>query len=168
MTVNLFFILFAAFLLGKMIEGNKRGMIKEIISFITLIILGIVTVLLVNGLRSYLQKEMVNLVVCIIILLIVSIVHQIIRVFFFTAKLVSKLPVIHWVDKLAGIIVGALEGVLFLWILYFFIMLLDLGSISEWILKSTMENEVLSWLYSHNYLIYFLEKGGISNFAAFL
>jgi len=165
MTVNLLLIIFAAFLLGKMIEGKKKGMVKEIISLITLIILCIVIVLLVNGLRSYLQKEIVNIIVTVILLGVIIVVHHFLRVFFFTAKLISKLPIISWVDKLAGILVGALEALLFLWVLYFFIMILGLGSIGDWIMEATKENEVMSWLYYHNYLILFMEKAGINNFS---
>lgn len=163
MIINAFFVIVVAFVIGKMAQGHKRGMVKEIISFVSLIVISIVIALLANGLKNYLQKEMVGLVVTIILLGIIMIAHSFLSVFFFTAKVVSKLPIVHWLDKTMGLVVGALEAILFLWVLYFFTIILDMGTAEEWILKYTKENTVLLWFYQHNYLVRFLEQAGVAN-----
>lgn len=161
-TINLLFILVIAFVFGKMIQGYKRGMVKEIISFISLIIISLVVALLSRGLQSYLEKEIVGMITAVISIVIIGIAHSFISVFFLTAKVVSKLPVVHWLDKVAGILVGALEGVLFLWILYYFITVFGLGNIGTWILESTRDNELLQWLAEHNYLLRIMNEYGMT------
>ena len=72
---------------------------------------------------------------------------------------------IHWVDKVLGIVTGALETVLLLWTVYVFIMLWGLGPVGQQILQYTQENAILSWLYQNNYLAQLLagiNLGGLS------
>ena len=71
---------------------------------------------------------------------------------FFSAKLISKLPVIHWADKLLGVVIGVLETLLLLWTVYTFTMTFGTGTVGQLILTYTEENPVLLWLYRYNYL----------------
>lgn len=168
MIINVLFVIAAMFAIGKMAQGYKRGMVKEIISFISLIVVCLIIALLANGLRNYLEQEMVNLVVTIILLAVIIVIHSFISVFFFTAKVISKLPVVSWVDKLMGIFVGALEAVLFIWVLYYFTLILDMGTVGTWVTDSAKENTILAWLYQNNYLVRLLEQVGVSNLAGLL
>ena len=140
--MNLLVIVVLLVLLWKVSEGYRRGMVKEIISFVSLIVLCIVAVLISSGLKSYSEHEYLGIVVAVFLLGLV----------FFSAKLISKLPVIHWADKLLGVVVGALETLLLLWTVYTFIMTFGLGMVGQVILTYTQENPVLLWLYRYNYL----------------
>lgn len=139
-------------LLWKVTEGYKRGMVKEIISFISLIVLCVVAALLASALQNYSQHEYVGLAVAVLLLCLVGIAHYFLGLFFFSAKLVAKLPVLHGADKLLGIAAGVLETVLLLWTVYTFIMTFGMGMIGQRILAYTEENPVLLWLYRNNYL----------------
>ena len=161
-SIDIFFILVIAFVFGKMIQGYKKGMVKEIISLVSLIIISLIVALLSRGLQSYLEKEFVGMLAAVISIAIIGIAHSFISVFFLTAKVVSKLPIVHWLDKVAGILVGALEGVLFLWILYYFITVFGLGSIGTWIMESTRTNDLLLWLAEHNYLLQLMNEYGMT------
>ncbi len=156
--MNLMLIIVAIFLLCKMVDGYKKGMVKEIISFVSLIILCIVLALIANGVSSYFDGQFAKLIVVLFLLIALGVVHHLLGVLFFSAKLISRLPIVHWLDKVLGIVVGVLETVLILWTIYTFIMLLDLGAIGQQILIYTEESEILLWLYQHNYLAYLLQQ----------
>lgn len=150
--MNLLAIIVLLFLIWKIVEGYKRGMVKEIISFISLIVLCVVVVLIGAGLQSYLEKEFVGVAAAVLLLAVLGIAHHLLGVVFFSAKIIVKLPIVNWVDKLLGMVAGALETVLILWTIYAFIMSFGLGMVGQQILAYTQDNAVLSWLYRYNYL----------------
>ena len=55
--MNLLVIIVLIVLIWKIAEGYKRGMVKEIISFISLIVLCVIAVLIGSGLQSYSEGE---------------------------------------------------------------------------------------------------------------
>ncbi len=150
MDINIFVVMVVFLLIIKIVDGYKKGMVKEIISFISLIFLCLVGVLAANALGSYYDGKFLNVVVMVVFLGILGLVHHLINVAAFPAKLVAKLPVVHSVDKLLGVVVGILETLLILWTIYTFIMVADTGMVGEMILQYTAENPVLVWLYEHN------------------
>ncbi len=156
--MNILAIIVLIVLLWKITQGYKRGMVKEIISFVSLIVLCIVAALIVNGMQSYMEKQYVGVAIAILLLCVVGIVHHLLGVVFFSAKLISKLPVIHWADKLLGMVAGTLETVLILWTVYLFIMKSGLGMLGQQILVYTQENPILSWLYRYNFLAIWVEE----------
>lgn len=150
--MNILAIIVLIVLIGKIADGYKRGMVKEIISFVSLIVLCIVFALLGIGLNNYFDKEFLGVIIVILLLGALGIVHHLLGIIFVSAKLLSKLPVIHWLDKLLGAVVGALGTILILWTVYLFVMYYGLGMIGQQILVYTEENAVLSWLYRYNLL----------------
>ena len=139
-------------------EGYKKELVKSVISFVSLIIISIVAILLGNALKSYMNGEIFNVVVLIVLLCIIGILRHLLDVVFFSAKVISKLPIVSWVNKLLGIVFGFLETILIVWTIYTFVMLLDLGVVEQMLLDSTAESQILSWLYKHNYLAYLAEQ----------
>lgn len=156
--MNLLFIIFLIIMFFNVVNGGKKGMVREIISLVSLIIMSIIVILLGNGISSYLEGEFVNTAIMVLLLCIVGIVHHLLGIVFFSAKVISKLPIVHWVDKLLGIAVGILETVLILWTVYTFIIMLDMGMIGQQILAYTSENSILTWLYENNYLALWVER----------
>lgn len=158
MNINILLIIVAIVAVFKMVDGYKKGMIKEIISLISLIILSAVVALLAKGFGSYQKGEIIQVVVAVILLALLGLVHHLLGVIFFSAKLVSKLPVIHFVDKLLGIIFGLVEVICFVWIMDMLVMMLELGAIGDLIVSYTEESQILSWICRYNYLIYGLQN----------
>lgn len=150
---NILLIVFALIAFANAAEGYKKGMVKAIISFVSLIVTCIVVVLLGNALKSYYDGEMINVVVMVLLLCVVGIVRHLLGVIFVPAKMISKLPIVSWVDKLLGIVFGIFETVLILWTIYAFVMILNLGKVEQIIMDYTGKSWILSWLYQHNYLI---------------
>lgn len=148
--MNIMLIVVAVCVLAKIADGYKKGMVKEIISLVTLIIMGIMIVLISNGLHSYMEKEVAGVIIAVVLLALLGIVHHMLSVVFFSAKMISKLPVIHWANKLLGAVFGVLEVVLILQIIYVFIMYFGLGMIGQQILEYTRESVVLTAIYQYN------------------
>ena len=133
-------------------------MIKEIISVVSLVIMCVVVLLLGSGLRSYMEKEILGVVIAVLLLVILGIAHHALKLVFFSAKLISKLPIVHSADKMLGMLVGALEVVLILWTIYTFIMYFEMGMIGNLIIEYSRDSKILTWLYEHNMLAGVVEK----------
>lgn len=146
----------------KIMDGYKKGMVKEIISFVSLVVMCVVILLLGSGLRSYMEKEILGVAIAVLLLVILGIAHHALKLVFFSAKLISKLPIVHSADKILGMLVGALEVVLILWTIYTFIMYFEMGMIGNLMIEYSRDSKILTWLYEHNMLAGVVEKA-ISN-----
>lgn len=158
LNINFMLIIVAVAAVCKMADGYKKGMTKEIISFISLIVLCIVGALIAGGVNNYFDGKFFNVAVMVFLLALVGIAHHLLGLVFFPAKLVAKLPVIHFVDKLLGIVFGLLEIVLVLWTVYTMIMMMDMGAVGQVVLSYTEDSKILAWFYQHNYLAYGIER----------
>lgn len=158
MNINLLLIIVLVVMLCAMVDGYKKGMVKEIISFVSLVFSCIVVLLVAGAVHSYHDGKIFNVIIMVVLLCLIGLVRHLLGVIFFSAKAISKLPIVHWLDKLLGIVVGILETILILWTIYTFVMLMDLGMIGQQILDYTENSAILTWLYQHNYLAYFVEQ----------
>lgn len=156
--MNLMLIAAALFALFKVVDGYKKGMIKEVVSLVTLILMGIMVVLISKGLHSYMEKEVVGVIIAVVLMALLGAVHHLLNVVFFSAKMISKLPVISWVNKVLGAVFGFLEVILTLQIIYVFIMYFGLGMIGQQILEYTRESIVLTKIYQYNVVAKLVEN----------
>jgi len=158
MNINILSLIVILFTIIKIADGYKKGMVKEVISFISLIVMCIVVLLLGVGLHSYMEQELAGVLVAVLLLAVLGIVHHFLKLIFFSAKLISKLPVIHSADKLLGMVVGALETILILWTVYTFILYLGMGMIGNIIVEYSRDSKILTWLYENNMLALIVEQ----------
>lgn len=156
--MNVLMLIVVLLTVAKMADGYKKGMVKEIISFITLVLMCIVAVLLACGLYSYMNKEVIGVVVAVLLLVVLGIAHHILRLIFFSAKLIVKLPVVNGVNKILGMAVGALEVLMLLWTIYSLNMYFNLGVMGEFLIKYSRESTILTYVYENNMLDVLVEK----------
>jgi len=156
--MNILLIIAGLLLVWKIVDGYKKGMVREIVSLVSVVVLGAILILIVNALHSYVRGELASVVLMIVLLCILGVAHHLLGVVFFSAKVISKLPVLHTADKLLGVVVGALETVCILWVVYFLTRVLDLGMIGQQLLQYTESSSILLWIYEHNYLAQWMEK----------
>lgn len=156
--MNIMLVIVVICVLFKIADGYKKGMVKEIISLVTLTVIGIMVVLISRGLHSYMEKEIVGVIIAVVLLALLGIVHHILGVVLFSAKMIAKLPVVHWANKVLGAVFGALEVILILQIVYVFIMYFGLGMIGQQILEYTKESVVLAKVYQYNIVAKFVEN----------
>lgn len=157
MNINFLLIAVIIFALYKVTDGYKKGMVKEIISLVSMAVLCAVAALIAGGISNYNSGKIFNVIVAVVLLLLVVIAHQLLKVVFFSAKLLSKLPVVHFANKLLGVVFGVFEVILLLWTVYTLVMMMDLGAVEQIIISYTQDSRLLVWLYEHNYLAYLIE-----------
>ena len=158
MNINIVLIIMVIILAAAVADGYKKGMVRSIISLVSLIITCGVVALLGYGVKSYFDGSIFNVIAMVLLLCLVGLVRHLLNVVFFSAKVISKLPVVSFGDKLLGILFGVLETAVILWTVYILVMLLDIGIVGQMILDSTQDSKILSWMYENNYLAYFLEQ----------
>lgn len=160
MNLNLILIIMAVVLLCMVMGGYKKGMVKSLISLISLLITCVVLFLIGNGLSSYFNGKIFNVILTILLLAAIGLVHHFLNVVFFSAKMIVKLPIVHSLDKLLGIVVGFLETVLIVWTIYAFNAFRDLGTLGQVIVNYTRDSKILTYLYENNYLANLIEQLG--------
>lgn len=156
--MNLLLIIFVIVMVATIAAGYENGMVRQFITLVSMIISGTVIVLVVKGLQSYMDGQIINVVFMIILLCVVGIASHILSVVFAPVKFIAKLPVMKWLDKLLGLAFGVCEAVILFWIMYTCVMMLDWGMMEAQIMEYTSQSTLLSWLYQNNYLAYCIEQ----------
>ena len=160
MTLNLVLIIAAVILVYMVMRGYEKGMVRSLISLISLLVTCLVLFLLCNAIGSYFNGRFFNLILTILLIAAISVVHHLLNVVFFSAKMISKLPIVHSLDKLLGVVAGILETVLIVWTIYSFNIFRDLGTLGQVLVDYTRDSKILTFLYENNYLAHWIEQIG--------
>lgn len=142
----------------NIIVGFRKGLVKEVINCISLLVSTATVVLLSSVLKSYTSKQFVQMLVMIIMVLVVSIANKLLKMVLEGIKVISELPVISLVNKLAGAIFGVAQTLLIVWFAFCLIGMFDLGTIGEYIQMYISDSEILTMLYENNILAGIGEK----------
>lgn len=106
-----------------------------------------------NALESYICGLLTNIILNAIGFFITFIVAAVgIAVLCFVLDVLSKLPVLHQINTLAGILFGALEGLIILWIIFIVITMLGSTGFGQTCMAMISESKILSFLYDSNIL----------------
>ncbi len=152
MSINALLIVVILVAVWRMTVGYKRGMVKELISMVGLIFAAIVGFLAVSGLRGYAQNNFIEVIICVVMIAIVAVVHSALKLLFFSAKVISSLPVVSTANKICGIVFGLLEAIIIYWILCYALVSLDMGIAGTYLRQMIKGNEFLYTLYQYNIL----------------
>lgn len=158
MSVNWLLIILVLILAYTVSCGYKKGMVKELASMITLIVVCLVLALVAGAVRSYLDGNFVGMIASVVLGALLGLANYVIGFALFPAKLIAKLPLIRFVDKLLGVAFGVLEVILLLWMVYSLVMMFHFGEVGEFILSYTRNSNILIWIYERNYLAYVIER----------
>ncbi|MBQ6996110.1 MAG: CvpA family protein [Lachnospiraceae bacterium] len=158
MSINIVWIIVIVSMLTGGAVGFKRGLIEGIMRLVTTLLGIIVLVILAKGIGNFLQGSYINVLMAFILLAVLRIFHRIGKLILDSCKLVSKLPVIHSLDKVAGMILGFVEAIIFIWLVFLFIAVMNPFGIQEWLMEQVNQSVFLSLLYKTNGLILILQK----------
>lgn len=151
MNITLLLIIFIFIL--SLVHGFKKGFTKEISALISWVVTLFVMSLVIMLYSSFRSSSGKNMVFTIIFLVIIAVVYSIIRFVFKPAKVIAKLPLFRFLDQLLGIVIGAAEGLVIVWLLYVLNESGLLGGLGEMIRTDTAKSQILSMIYEYNYLI---------------
>ncbi|MCT4597037.1 MAG: CvpA family protein [Vallitalea sp.] len=108
----------------------------------------------VNDIGEYIAGLIATLIINIISFLVVFIVVSIVvKLFVNLIDLVSKLPVLHQINKMGGLIVGTIIGVIIVWILCLGISLMSTNPNFEQINEMLNISVVAKYFYENNFLM---------------
>ncbi len=106
-----------------------------------------------NAVSGYLADEILRWAAFLIALLLAGVL---IRGIVFSLGIVSHLPILHGLNKTAGLLLGFAEGVVLVWIFFVVITVCASTSVGGQLLKMTAQSSILSWLYCNNLLLNWL------------
>lgn len=106
---------------------------------------------------NYLTCIIINALAFIITFLILRIALLLIS---FALDLISKLPVINGINKLAGLFVGFLHGLIIVWIAFVLITMFGGSGFGRDALKLIGESKILGFLYDNNLILRFITDTG--------
>lgn len=96
---------------------------------------------------SYIAKIILNIITFIICLILVNII---IKIVFLGLDLISKLPVINGINRLTGLGLGFLKGILMVWVLFLVLTMFNKNAFVQELFELINKSELLSFLYSQN------------------
>ncbi len=86
------------------------------------------------------------------------VIYLLLRIIMGAFGIVTRLPVLKEVNKLAGFAVGFAEGILVLWLICLLLQACGSESWAQEIFVQINQNAFLNWIYSHNLVAVFLDK----------
>ncbi len=102
---------------------------------------------------AYITKMILRVVMFVLLLLAIGIVLYLVTS---ALDLVSHLPVLHTLNKFGGLLFGAVNAIIILWILCTVLTLISGTDLGKEIYRQINENSVLSFLYNQNGLMRFI------------
>lgn len=150
--MNILLVCLMVILIWRIAAGMKRGIVREIIALVNISFSAIVIALVCLVMSAYHAKDYLAIVIAIVVIVVISVVYSVLKVLFFSAKVISKLPVISSADRLLGFAIGAAETLVLFWTLCCVLMYVDLGIWEEQLWVMIRENKLLTGLYQYNLL----------------
>ena len=150
--MNILLIILALIMIWRIVVGAKRGMVKELFGFINLIFVSVVLTLAFMAYQGYKTGELLSLVPMVLAIVALSIVYALIKLIFSPAKLVAKLPLVKSIDKVLGIVIGAIEVVVAYWVLCCILKYTNIIPLEAFVSPYINGNTVLANLCQNNLL----------------
>ena len=98
--INIMLVAVILIVVLKIVDGYRKGVVKEVISLISMVVLCVVAALVAYGVNGYHDGKVFNVVVAVILFILIMTAHHLLGLILFSAKLVSKLPIVHTLDLL--------------------------------------------------------------------
>lgn len=155
--MNILLIVLAVILIWRILAGMKRGIVREAAALVNVLFVVLVLGLVSMIANAYHQANYIAIVVMLVIIVALSIAYSVVKIVFFPAKVLTKLPVLISMDKLCGFVMGVAETLLLFWGLCYAMMYIQFGTLNEQILIMIGESRLLTALYEYNLLGVVLE-----------
>lgn len=155
--MNILLIIFVIVLIWRISAGVKRGVVRETIGLVNLLFVALVLGLVSMIFEDYHAGNYLRIVVMVLAIVALSIVYSLLKLVFFPAKVITKLPVLSSADKLLGVVIGVAETLIAFWALCCVLMYMDIGVLKEQVMPMIRESRLLTFLYQYNLVGLLLE-----------
>lgn len=142
--MNWLLIVVLAILIFFTIYGWFRGVLRMAFSLVVVIALILLLGRFITDGLSFLVSFLIGVIA----------LHLLSKV----VGLFSKLPVIHGIDRFFGLLVGALLGIVVVWLLFYFATLIPNTVVGAAILSQISASPFLLWIFDNNGLILIASK----------
>ena len=153
MDINIVWIIAVLLLAAGAVKGFRKGLVEGVVRITSYVIGIIVLNVLVKGIASFIQGSILNVLMALILLVVIRLLHRIIKLLLDSCRLVSRLPVVKWLDRLGGTLLGIAQMVCLIWALFILFGYFDILHLNGWILEMVNQSRLLSLLYHTNYII---------------
>lgn len=102
---------------------------------------------------NYVAGIIINMIACVLTFIIVLLI---LRILVNVLDLVAKLPVLSAMNRLGGVVAGAAEGVLIVWLMFFVITLCKSSEMCQGLLNDINQSAFLKLIYENNLIEYIL------------
>ena len=150
MDINIVWIIAVLLLAAGAVKGFRKGLVEGVVRITSYVIGIIVLIVLVKGIGSFIQGSILNVLMALILLVVIRLLHRIIKLLLDSCRLVSRLPVVKWLDRLGGTLLGIAQMI---WALFILFGYFDILHLNGWILEMVNQSRLLSLLYHTNYII---------------
>lgn len=113
--------------------------------------------LAVDNFSAYISHSLASIIINAIAFVITYLVIAIIlRVLSTILDIISKLPILHQINKLSGLFVGLLQGIIIVWILFVFLTAFASTAMGQKAFAMINESVFLSYIYNNNIILRFI------------
>lgn len=153
MDINIVWIIAVLLLATGAVKGFRKGLVEGVVRITSYMIGIIVLIVLAKGIGSFIRGSILNVLMALILLVVIRLLHRIIKLLLDSCRLVSRLPVVKWLDRLGGTLLGIAQMVCLIWALFILFGYFDILHLNGWILEMVNQSRLLSLLYHTNYII---------------
>lgn len=155
--MNILWIVLAVLLIWRIRTSVKKGAVRELISLINFIFAGFVIGLLSMIWGAYHTSDYLKMIVLLLIVIVLSAVYSLLKIVFFSAKVITKLPLVSSADKLLGVLMGLAETLIVFWTICCVCMYGETGAIGEQVMHMIDSSQILYGLSQCNLLAVLLD-----------
>ena len=153
MEINITLIAVIVLAVFLMYRGYKKGFAKEISGTVALAVACFSLMLLLMLYSSYQAGEAVNVIYSVVFLVVLGAVYGVAKLLLKSIKAISNLPIFNILDKLLGIVIGAVKAVLIVWLVLMFCVENNVGQLTEYVCADLEKSVILKTIYQYNFFI---------------
>lgn len=107
-----------------------------------------------DNFKGYIVGYLSSLILNIISFIVASIlVFILLKLTGMTLDILTRLPIIHGLNQVMGLVLGFLQGLIFIWIAFLIITIFSGTDIGHKLMVMINESDILSFIYNTNYLM---------------
>lgn len=158
MKINILFVILIILLLAYGIQGFRRGMIEGLTIVLSYVVGIIVLACIAIALGGALEKNWVRIGIIVLILFVIRKLYKLFDFILDALGGIAKIPVVSWADKVFGIALGVIRGVLFIWVLFTICNYMTAHDINNWLVLQINENTYLQLIAKYNYVLKIMQR----------
>ena len=140
----------------RVFKGLKNGFAKEINGLLSLFMALVVISIALLLLGGIVQKNTRIIVISAVMLIIVSFLYRLLGMVMKSIETMAKLPIISFVNVLAGAAAGAVEVIVVFWMVYIIVDSFPTGQFGVRVKEWTEQSTILINIYNKNYIAHWI------------